>query len=125
MEGELHQVNQIDDHEARICVLEANHISMAQLLEKTEDHLAEMITELRTIVLEKIEVLDHAINGNSKSGLVERVTLLESKANARDAVKEAELALRERFWDRLGPFVPWIGVILVGALMYYVGRGKL
>lgn len=61
--------------------------------------------------------------GNGQPGelakISDRVTALEQAEWRRGG----DAAMVDRAWNRFTPFIPWIGVIIAGALMYYLGKG--
>ena len=110
----------MDKFTERLAIVETKQEAMASLLEKTEGRLVGMLSELREVVLDRIDHLNHAINGNGSKGLLERVTELEKASAHRDGADERS----DKTWVKLGPFAPWIAGIFMAALAYFVGKSR-
>ncbi len=148
--GDCKQVDKFADFGERLVRLEtqqtADRLSMQQnqsatmtFLDRTEKHLTTLIDELKEIVIEKHRVLDYAINGNGKPGIMERLRGLESDMEGMpDRLEDAERAIaantsasdalqenRRRNWDYIKPFIPYF-IITVGLAVggYLAGVSK-
>lgn len=104
--------------DARIAVLEADHRASRDIAERMERRLVEMISDLKTALMDRIRSVEYALNGNGKPGLVGRMEGIERALSSRSGVE----ASNDRMWGRITPFIPWIGAALFGALMFYVGK---
>ena len=105
-------------HAERLASLEASYNSLVKTLDSTEEHICSVISELRNVLVERIKALEDSING--EGGFLRRVTDLELDKS----VQDGKVSARTELWQsKLVPFLPWIGVALFGASMYYFGKG--
>ncbi len=105
-------------HAERLARLEASYTSLVKTLDSTEEHICSVIRELRNVLIERIEALENSIN--SEGGFLRRITNLELDKSAQDG----KISARTELWQsKLVPLLPWIGVVLFGASMYYFGKG--
>jgi hypothetical protein len=104
-------------HRERLGKLEVGQQHLLEMWHTTENHIREMVTDLKDALLTKIESLETTINA-SGPGLMSRVVALERADSERCGEKRAKSAL----WNHMAPFWPWIGTILFGAACFFFGR---
>lgn len=113
------------NHGERIAVLEANYKTLQDGAERNYHLLAGQINEkldaLREVLLDRIDGLDHAVNGNGGSGrkgILDRLTALESRVASDDREQEAS----DRAFDRIKPFIPYLVGAAGFAALYWLKK---
>ncbi len=136
------RLSRLEDQTSEIGVIKANHANLVQIFERTERIMVTAVADLRKAMEKGFESLDHAINGNGKTGLVEQVagidirlgahlareeTIatdvedLKSRQQLEDGRRAGEEAVKTRFWRAFTPFIPYIAIIFAAAGGYYFG----